>query len=153
MVLVRYVGRISFVYFSLNRFRLSWVARLPLNFLSRLFALLCFTLLSDFVYFFLSFPSPDWRCRRVPRQFMVGAKHRPRLRSHLSYPHNQDHHLLPPSPKPISDGALGFGGRKAEGIKSYYFLLSFSSFQGVICLISLRFFPHLRSYAIHDVMT
>lgn len=136
-------------------FRLSWVARLPLNSLSRLFfALLCFTLLSDFVYFFISFPSPDWRCRRVPRQFMVGAKHRPRLRSHLSYPHYQDHRLLPPSPKPISNGAFGFGGRKAERIKSYYFLLSFSSFSGVICLfISVRFFPHLRSYAIHDVTT
>lgn len=49
------------------------------------------------------------------------AKHCPRLWSHLSYPHYQDHRLLPPSPKPISDEALGFGGEEAEGIKSYYF--------------------------------
>lgn len=68
------MGRISSVYISYESVSLlSWVARLPPQFLESIFfALLCSTLLSDFGNF--SLHGPDWRCRKVQRMFMVGAK-------------------------------------------------------------------------------
>ncbi|KAF8455637.1 hypothetical protein BGX38DRAFT_1165842 [Terfezia claveryi] len=137
MDLVRYVRRISFVYLLPSRFPFIMGGEITsLNSLSRLlFALLCFTLLSDFVYFF-SFTGPGWRCRRVQGQYMVGAKHRPRLQSHPSYPHYQDHH-----PLPSSDIRWDIGVAKQRESKATTFLLSFSSFLGgVICLFTSIFF-------------
>lgn len=127
--------RISYVYFSPSRFLYYGWRDYPLNSLSRLFfALLCFPL-SDFIFYW------SWLVmQKVQRQFMVGAKHHPRLRPHPSYPHYQDCRLFPPSPKPIFYGILRLGGMEAGGIKSCYFYFVIFLLRGLSAFYLCVFF-------------
>lgn len=117
-----------------------------LNSLSRLlFALLCFTLLSDFVYF-SSFIGPGWRCRRVQGQYMLA---RNTVLGYSLTPHTP----LPRSPSSsIFRYPMGHWGWEAEGIKSYYFSLSFPpSLGGYLPFYLCFFLTKLRDPRCYDL--
>lgn len=110
---------------------LSWVARLPPQFLESI--VVCTALLHATFWFCLFFLFTwSWLAKQEARmQLPLVWDIRHRLLPHPSYPHHRDHCLPPLPPMLISDQTSTLGERETGRSKAATFLmLSFSSFVG-----------------------